>query len=210
MVKLRGPGLSVSASGSIADTLTFSRTRGRAYLKHKPTPAQPQSGAQVSMRAMMQWLTQQWTNLSAAEQTTWIDIYPDPSLSPYNSFLKYNLERWRRKHAPSKEYPAAETGSAGVTPRCYCTGGVRHIAVQCYEVDSLQQTWLYLLFHSSTSTPDDDFDKLIKICPAEMWPPPPFIHTPLPPGTHYYRVVATTTTGKYDPAKTHTDDAVVT
>lgn len=211
MVKLKGPSLSIDASGSLADILTFSTSKGRAYVKHKPTPDQPRSGNQVSMRAMMQFLSQQWQNLTAGNQATWADAYPDPSLSNYNAFIKHNLIRWRNKWAPSKEYPAAETGNAGDLVGIETPNGVRHIKISARNAMNQNQIWGVLLFHSLTSTPGNDLSKLVHVFHIPVkdtwyyW-----THSPLTAGTHYYRITGITTTGKLDTTKTATGSGVVT
>lgn len=210
MVKLRGPGLSASASGSLADALTFSSSKGRAYLKHKPTPAQPRSGNQISMRAMMQFLSQQWQNLTAGNQATWAIAYPDPLLSAYNAFIKHNLNRWRNHKPPSKEYPAAETGAAGDNPNLGAHNGVRHIDIAAGDDMGVAQLWGFLIFHSATATPDADFDKLVKIIRAEDLNAHWWNHSPLPTGTHYYRAITFTTSGKCNWSQALTDSGVVT
>ena len=210
MVKLKGPGLSAAASGSLGNVLTFSSSKGRAYVKHHPTPAQPRSGNQVSMRTMMQFLSQQWANLTTVNQATWLNAYPDPSLSLYNSFIKYNLEHWRSLKAPSQWYPPPRHGTVGANINLNATGNTRHVKIQAQSEPIIFELWGFLLFHSTSSTPAADFDKLIHIIYITNTSWHTWTHTPLDPGTHYYRITGFSTSGKLDLAKTATDSAVVT
>ena len=51
MAKVTGGLLSLSSSGSIADTLTFSKWKGRPYVRQRVVPANPQSTAQQTTSA---------------------------------------------------------------------------------------------------------------------------------------------------------------
>lgn len=210
MVKLKGPGLSAAAIGSLADAITFSSAKGRAYLKKKPTPKQPRSGEQLSMRAMMRFLSQQWVNLLTSYQVTWADAYPDPELNNYNAYLRHNLERWRRQTTPIKGYPYDPIGTHPWGIGLAATGGVRHIDLLMSCAIAAGDNWLLLLFHSTVATPDADFDKLIHCQLADDTNPHYWTHTPLTIGTHYYRIISATDDANPTGFKTATDDAVVT
>lgn len=210
MVKLTGPSISLDASGSIGDSLTFSTSKGRAYMKRKPTPAQPRTGNQISMRMMMQFLSQQWTNLSSADQGTWSDAYPDPELSRYNAYLKHNLARWRELKGPSKAFPATETGICGASPYFIPYGGVRHVKTKTRDHLGVDQRWGVMFSHSTSSTPTMQFDNMVRIVRTEDTSWHWWTHEPLPAGTHYYRLTGFTTTGKLQLSYTYAQSAVVT
>ena len=187
MVKLRGPGLSAAASGSLGDALTFSTSKGRAYVKHKPTPAQPQSGNQVSMRAMMRYLSQQWQNLTAGNQATWADAYPDPSLSLYNAFIKHNLNRWRSLKAPSKEYPTSYVGTPSWILSTSATGSVRHAKIEVM-TDHLAQGWGFAIFRHTASPVPCDFEHFVHALLVDaIYTIFTWTDRPLAPGTYYWK-----------------------
>lgn len=106
MVKLTAPLHSQAASGSLAEALTFSSWKGRAYAKQKGLPADPKSGGQVSFRTMFKFLTTQWDLLSTANQATWDQLAIPQHIAPYNAYVQHNLDRWYNFNAPSKVYPA--------------------------------------------------------------------------------------------------------
>ncbi len=210
MVKLKGPGFGIAASGSLGDAITYSTSKGRAYVKKKPNPKQPRTGAQLSMRAMMKFLSQQWQNLNANQQTTWANAYPDPQLNNYNAFLRHNLERWRRKASPSKAYPATESGTHPTFITLAAAGGPRHVVLEMQANITIGDNWLFLLFHSDTAPPDPDFDKLIHCQRAEDLNPYKWTHTPLAAGTHYYVIISATDSGRTAGRVIDADSAVVT
>ena len=45
MVKLGGPALSLDASGTVGGILTFSKWKGRPYVRTRVIPSNPKSGA---------------------------------------------------------------------------------------------------------------------------------------------------------------------
>lgn len=121
MVKLRGPMMSMAASGTLADTITFATWKGRPYARERVIPSNPQTGAQTGRRAMMKWLTQSWVDVDAPDRATYQDIADGLVASTFNAFISENLKAWHNFLAPSFPYPATRdddigTLTAGLTP----------------------------------------------------------------------------------------------
>jgi hypothetical protein len=53
MAKVNGPFMSLSASGTFADTLTASIWKGRPYMRQRVIPANPQTALQLAVRRVM-------------------------------------------------------------------------------------------------------------------------------------------------------------
>lgn len=53
MAKVSGPLMSLSASGSIADTITFSIWKGRPYVRELVIPSNPQTAGQAAVRSIL-------------------------------------------------------------------------------------------------------------------------------------------------------------
>ena len=128
MVKLNGPLFSMDARGKLADALVFSIWKGRNYARALVTPSNPQSGPQTGMRSMMKFLSQEWTNLDAAEKADWLTRAQQTVISNFNAYVSFNMLRWRSYLNPSKLTPATETGTAPDAPTTTPTGGIRHPA----------------------------------------------------------------------------------
>jgi hypothetical protein len=96
MVKLKGPMMSMDASGSIGNVLVFSKWKGRNYARRHVIPANPQSGLQVGMRAMLSWMTKRYGSIAAATKLDWAAFYSAESISGINGYLKFNQPRVRR------------------------------------------------------------------------------------------------------------------
>jgi len=60
MALVTGPLLSLSASGTIADTMTFSRWKGRAYVRQRVIPTYTNTTLQANVRDLMRDLSVAW------------------------------------------------------------------------------------------------------------------------------------------------------
>ncbi len=114
MAKTKGPGLSLHAAGSIGNAFTFSNWRGRSYAKKKSHPKNPRSGLQVGSRAMIRFLSKQWTNLTPTMKETYADLALQWETSNYHAYLKANQHRWTTGLFPSMEWPPALSVDAGL------------------------------------------------------------------------------------------------
>jgi len=100
MVRLYGPLMSLDASGTIADAVTFSKWKGRNYARQRVIPANPQSGGQMGMRCMLSGLAKAWASLTALQKSYWDDLGKASSISPFNAWVKFNQLRWRQQKGP--------------------------------------------------------------------------------------------------------------
>lgn len=210
MVKLTGPGLALGAGGSLASTVTFSNWKGKSYLKMHRAPQQPRSIRQVSMRAMMAFLSDRWSHFSLADQATWDELAAINKISSFNAFTGENLARWRNHLAPSKTFPPAQTGSLPTVFDLVAAGAVRHVVINHKLLFGPNQTWGALLFHSTIGSPTSDFQNLVQVQLFDAVDDYYWTHTPLAAGTHYYRLVPFTTTGNVNWGTFRLDSAVVT
>lgn len=53
MAKVTGPLMSLDASGSVAETITFSKWKGRNYVRQRIVPANPQTSDQLAGRSIL-------------------------------------------------------------------------------------------------------------------------------------------------------------
>lgn len=196
MVKLKGPGLSREASGTLANTLTFGKSKRTSTLRKKPTPKQPRSGLQISMRAMMKFLSQHWNEISTARQATWADAYTDPQLSNYNSYLRHNLERWRNYKAPSQLFPAAEALNPAASIQLTSTGGVRHVDHVARVILTANDNWTLILHHIKGGLPPAEMQYMVHIFRATDLTSQYWTHTPLEVGPHGYQLTRASADGK--------------
>ncbi len=210
MVKLIGPMQSARASGTLAGQLTFGFTGKTPTLRKKPNPRQPRTGKQVSMRAMIKFLTRQWKRLSKPDQATWAQPYRHPCLPDYNAYLKHNLKRWRSFLAPSQTFPI----NAVLPPNQLWTdsapGYVRH-AIPHLDIITGLSGWGAVIFRSQTPAFITAYDNAIAVIQTTGAGPWTYTDTPLDPGVYYYSERAFSIDGTMWPHEpTHVKQATVT
>jgi len=194
MVKLNAPVLSLDASGSIGNALTFAKWKGRNYCRTLVRPANPQSGGQVGVRSMFRFLTQQWASVSAGDQATWEDRAEDAAISPFNAFIAYNQFRWRNFLAPTQAYPEVETAFSGTMGAGSAAAGVRSITVT-QPVTAAGNGWGVAFFRSDTTGFSTAFSNLKRVLPFDGTNDIVFVDSPLDAGTYYYNMRTITDDG---------------
>ncbi len=196
MVKLTGPGLAHQATGSIAGELTFSTWKGKPYLKKHRRPKQPRTTAQRSMRAMLSFLSDQWSVISAADKATWEPLAERTNVSPFNAYQAYNLDRNRNLRRPSQMYPASEIGSSGAFGTYTATGGVRMLTLELV-VNNPQDAWGAIYSHVSGSGVQPLWSDLIKLLPIPSIATYTWVWRPIPAGTYWIAFSRSTRYGQF-------------
>jgi hypothetical protein len=186
--------MSLDASGTIADAVTYSKWKGRNYARQTVTPANPNSVSQKSVRAMMRGLSQAWAALTAGNKATWQTRADQTIISTFNAYTAYNLNRWRSFRAPSKQDPATEVGAAPSAPTTTVTNGVRELQLSIADGATVPD-WFWLIFRSTVTGFTPSFSNLVRVVPKTA-SPTIYIDTGLPTGIpQYYRIKGTLATG---------------
>jgi len=186
---------SLGASGSLADTLTFSVWKGRAYARQLVIPSNPGADKQLSVRAMMKWLSQNWSTLAGADQLTWEDLAEAEVISPFNAYIKNGLARWRNFLGPSEFYPPATIDTPPVVDTGSAVGGVR-MATVTMSMTTENQGTAVLFFRKTGSAVTAAFDNLVAVIPMAATADVVFVDTPLVPATYHYDFMTLTHDGQ--------------
>jgi hypothetical protein len=91
MAKIKGPLMSLTASGSIAQTLTMLRQSGRNIAKRKSAPTGAPTTAQLERRAQYRARATGWSALSPTEQDGWRDIGAPRRITGFNAWMSAGL-----------------------------------------------------------------------------------------------------------------------
>lgn len=185
MVKLKGPGLAAGAAGQLGGQLIFSNWKATAYLKKHRRPKQPRTAKQISMRAVLAFLSSEWSGLSDADKATWLDLAAARNIPPSNAYLAYNLERWRRFKFPSTAHPATETDGSTYLTDLYATGGVRHARVGL-TITNPRDGWGLFLHRNLGGQFDPTWDNCIAVLNATSLGQIEHLDTPLAAGFYTY------------------------
>lgn len=140
MVKVNGPMFSLDASGTLADAITFSRWKGRPYVRERVIPSNPRSGAQVGRRAMFTYLSQEWAAIIASAKATWQDLADELVASPFNAYVSENMKRWHNFLTPTTNYPAAEINAESDETLSAATWEENRIRLDS-EITVINQAW---------------------------------------------------------------------
>lgn len=188
-MKLKGPSVSAEASGSLADVLTYSHSNKTGYAKKHAAPSNPRSGAQVSIRAAVKFLSQRWHYLSPAQKLTWAPQAETLHVAHYHAFIRYNMKRWGNFKSPTKEHPAAETSTVPKVPYTDGVSGIKMATINEY-VQIPPPLWGYILMRSTANITAPDRDLVVALFPY-FWPDTnTFYVDQLKTGTYYYRALA--------------------
>jgi hypothetical protein len=143
--------MSLDASGSLANAIVFSKWKGRNYARQLVRPANPKSALQVSMRAMMRFLSQNWAGIAATPKATWDALATAGNFTAFNAFIRANQRRWREFLPPSQTNPNPATGTLPVATLNAATGGIHHIDLD-FIITTLNSVWGVMIFRSPTGT----------------------------------------------------------
>ena len=111
MVKVYGPMMSLDASGTLGKAVTFSKWKGRNYVRERVIPSNPKSGGQTGRRAMFKFLTQLWASVSDADQATWQDLADQLVALKFNAYVSANMAAWHNFLTPSEATPPTRAGT---------------------------------------------------------------------------------------------------
>lgn len=99
MARVQAPLLSLSASGTIGDAITFSTWKGRPYVRTRVIPANPRSGLQVGMRSGIAGAPRIWnTSLNAADRLAWGAAVGAEAISGFNLFCRAGQKSLRNNY----------------------------------------------------------------------------------------------------------------
>lgn len=95
MAKTTGPALSLDASGTIADTLTFGKWKGIGYVRQRVIPSNPNTTGQQTTRNIFTWTGNIWKNAPSLFRAPWERFVSGVALNPNNAFQGQNIAAMR-------------------------------------------------------------------------------------------------------------------
>jgi len=177
--------MSMDASGTIANAATFSKWKGRNYVRSRVIPHNPQTAGQVGVRAMFKFLAQNWKLIAVGTKALWLPLSKALVVSEFNAFIRNNQARWRNFKMPSKDPTAAAAHTAGVLNAWTATAGVRQIQL-ALSLTTANACWGAAIFRSPTGTFTATWDKCIAVVLLADTSPHLYVDTPLEAGHYYY------------------------
>lgn len=104
MAKVTAPFLSLSARGSVANTLTSQNWKGLNTMRQKPQPSNPNTSAQQSQRTKIAAAIQAWRtgeiDLTIKEAWDRLASVGGKPITGFNLFVRYAVQELRRAAVP--------------------------------------------------------------------------------------------------------------
>ena len=185
MVRVSSPMLSLDASGTIGKAATFSKWKGRNYVRSRVIPHNPKSAGQIGVRAMFKFLAQNWTAIAVGTKALWLPLAKALVVSEFNAFVRNNQARFRNFKMPSKDPTAAAAHTAGVLNVWTATAGIRQIQLTL-SLTTANACWGAAIFRSPTGTFSATWDKCIAVILIADTASHIYVDTPLAAGHYYY------------------------
>lgn len=156
--------MSLDASGSLADTIVFSKWKGRNYVRQHVIPSNPKTGLQTGVRAMMRFFTQIWASLSATIQGHWKAAADPLSITPLNSGCSFNLERERQDFGALQD-PTFTAGAVEAAPAApAATAQIKSLKL-AWTDSAGADDWCTFIYMSAVGVVTPGPDTLIRIVP---------------------------------------------
>lgn len=101
MARIKGPLMSITASGSLAGTLVFRQTARGAQAQAMPTSQPPATPAQAACRADFKAAADAWRTLDAETRADWQTV----AAVRHRSARQFFLAEWRVQHSTPENLP---------------------------------------------------------------------------------------------------------
>lgn len=94
MARVKGPLFSLDASGSLAKTVTYSKWKGRNYVRQHVIPQNPQSTSQTNVRVAWDLLVVSWQARIAGDKTVWNAFAVQFEMSGFNQYISRGMKEY--------------------------------------------------------------------------------------------------------------------
>jgi len=111
MASVKAPFFGLDASGTIAGSIVMSKWKGRNYVRRHAIPSNPNSEAQIGVRALMRFISQDYANLSQPEIDEWLALATGDQITPMNAQVRDAMNRAKIGEGWRKFPSAAPLGS---------------------------------------------------------------------------------------------------
>jgi len=178
--------LSVSASGTLADTVSYSNWKGRTYARRTVTSANPKTAAQTGRRAMFSFLTANWADAYDEWKATWQDQATALNTSPYHAYVAKNLEDWHNYLAPMRYSNGLRTINPGVITDPFTAAWEEHRIKLTITMTTKNNNWGFIIYASPIPAPPKEVTSTVLVIPMKNVATYSIFWTPPAPGTWYF------------------------
>jgi len=209
MVKVKGPGCSIAASGKFADVMQFAMTKRGCVAGGRRRPRQPRTEAQRAARIFMSFITRQWKTLTEDEKASWTAAAIATGLPEYFRYVQENCNRMKTEPGqaaapntfecwPTKKYPAVDDDVGCLTRNHSYTPGVGQI-VHRFQAYNNVDNWTIIYHRDSVEHPLPVFASIVHVELVDENGWYEAVIKNLPSGVQTIRWIQTTTGGSSKP-----------
>jgi len=182
MASTKAPLFGLDASGTIGKAITFSKWRGRTYVRRHTTPANPKSALQVGMRACMKFITQAWAGFGASVQDDWATLAAPDNITYLNACVR-DCQTRSRMNLGMRRSPDDTAGTTPSAPTIDSVTAQPKSLVIAWTVGANAPQLAWRIHRSLTGTFDRDISNLVAVVAAAD---SEYTDTGLTTGTTYY------------------------
>ena len=163
MVRVKAPLMSLSASGTVGKSITFSNWKGRDYVRRHAIPANPKSGLQVGVRSVFGFLTKDFTNLSAGDISDWEDLAAAENLTALNAQIRDGVDRGRRNLGWRENTTDVDPAQVDAAQTMTLTAQPKTIIVSWTDAAANKPDYCWAIYRSLTTGFTPDISNLVGI-----------------------------------------------
>jgi hypothetical protein len=183
MVRVKGPMFSLSASGTIGKTATFSNWKGRDYVRRHAIPSNPRSGLQVGVRSVFGFISQDYKNLLPAQKADWAGIAANTDITPLNAQQATDVDRARRNLGWQQDLTAVNPASIDAPTAGAAAAQPKTLIVTWTDPAANKPDYCYAIYSSTVTGFTPDISNLIAVV---KFGTNTYTHRNLVTGTPYY------------------------
>ncbi len=191
MAKVKGPLMSMEASGTVAGSIVFSSNRGRQYVRQHVIPHNPQSPAQTGVRVSMKGLVALYQSNKTAIDSAFHTRAVQLNISQFNAFTGFNQKRRSEgKYAANSTTPSDAAPSANASSLGQVVSG-RYVTLTWTDSVSAD-AWTNMLYRKLGADPTGAPSELVGMVKQGDRK---FIDGPLASGAWHYVIAAVSKNG---------------
>lgn len=209
-MKVTAPLMSLDASGTLGKAFVASKWKGRNYMRRHVVPSNPRSAGQTANRAMIAFLSQYWHLMTALNQAEWNALAAQGNFSPFNAFVRYNMNRWKQYTMPF-ETPVSVSAAPSAPTISSSVGGIGQIQLNITEGAGVLN-WGTISLLRETADPTDAKQYVVNVSYAAFTAG--YAHSViipnLSPGTYRAKCLTFNTDGDKSALSASSGDIIVT
>ena len=135
---------------------------------------------------MFKFLSQEWSGLAGADQDSYDADATAREISPFNSFMKMNMDRWKNYLPPSHNFTPAEASTPLTVSAMVLTGGEAYANIDLTP-SAATDIWGFEIYREDAAITDPNNSNTVAVIPANGAAAVEYNDTGLTAGTYHYR-----------------------